>query len=77
MDLRLLKKLAFSSVEYGGMSEAEKGICLDLMEDKWNAWISSVSTVQETENTSVISSFPSVVLVAMSLLPTILVIYLF
>jgi hypothetical protein len=71
MDLRLLKKLAFSSIEYGAMDETEKEICMDLMEEKWETWISSKARVEETGNATSALHYPFNVLLVLSLFVTI------
>ncbi len=36
MDLRLLKKLVFNSVDYSGLNPIDKGNCRDLVQGKWD-----------------------------------------
>ena len=52
MDLRLLKQLAFSSIEYSALEEGspEKDDCRDLLQIQWDVYMQAVARSEQQEN---------------------------
>jgi len=42
LDLRSLKQLALNSINYSGMTEAEKRIALAAWQLQWDAWLKAM-----------------------------------
>ena len=54
MDLRLLKQLAFSSIEYSALEEGspEKDDCRDLLQIQWDVYMQAVARSEQQDNGS-------------------------
>ncbi len=49
MDMRLLKKLVFNSIEYSALNDQDREDCLELLQSKWDSFVQSRSQVATTE----------------------------
>ena len=73
MDLRLLKQLAFSSIEYSALEEGspEKDDCRDLLRIQWDVYMQTVArSEQENGAGKTFGGFYSLLLPALLLAPT-------